>query len=824
MKLPNTFEGFKNDWHKLLRARRLPFKLGVIATLAIAIGANIAVLGNLGVFFGPVVPGATHQKLIEPYLRPIEFKALPAANMGVSRPVYDALSVALEGRAKTALYWSLGGTLSTNKGGSQQIAYIRTTPSLARVLGVHMSAGRMLNDADSLPGAASVIVISQSLARAHFGSANAAVGRMLTINDKPTEVIGVLPPGLTFPSGSLIENQVTQAWLSLPPEQTGLLSDIQFNMHALVHPLVPITVGEFTAALTDAYQQSLSRYNSGMREFIVSTGMQSRVATLAEREYGGVLTRLRVLEVAAVLLLFLVLANLAGLTTADALARRQEFATRLALGAGPLRLFAVRAREFLTLSIVGWIIGVGLGWLGSRTLSATVGQAGASAVFSAPVLLATFAAVVVIAVVLALAGLWRLRGPGSAAADLAATTHSAGGRRMVRSLRTLVVLQLAASLILLLTAAHLQSNVFGLKHNDLGFTPAQRTFFRVMLPGGEGDQTDAQYQAYAKQAKIFDQRLLQHAGVTAGVQQISGLSAPPFANAAETTNVSAAPGAKSQLINIQAVSRDIVPALGLQVLTGNPAAIFAAGAEPGLLMDENAVSYLWPGTSAAQAIGRDVYMDGKPWRVAAVIKPLRMRPYGSIGASLFRPLLESDALSGGPQSFVVHSALSSQALHSALADIVQQINPQAKIVEFNSADDLIAQAYSDRDRLTQIFGLVALVTLVIAAVGLFALLAYRALMRRPEFAIRGALGATPTRLFGSVLLEAVVLWIIGCIIGLPLAYALSAELAMHLPALGSLAPWLAIVVAMVLGAAAMAAALIPALRVARVQPAQSLRA
>ncbi len=823
MKLLTALHELKADWRSFMRGRRMAFKLGVIVTLAIAIGANIAVLGNLGVLFGPVVPGATHQNLIEPYLQPMEFKALPSAYIGVSRPAYDALAATLKGRAETALYWSLGGTLSINNGGPRQIAYVRATPSLAQVLGIRVMAGRMLNSADSLPGAAPVIVISENLARSQFGSANAALGRILTLNGKATEVVGVLPAGLTFPAGSLIGDQLTQAWLPLPPEQTGLLDNIQFNMHALVYPLAPLPPGTLSGALANAYRQSLSRYNAGMRQFIVSTGMHARVAPLAKREYGPVLVRLRVLEVAAVLLLLLVVANLGGLATADALARRQELATHMALGAGPLRLFAGRVRELFALGFIGWVIGIGFGWLGSRALAAMVGQAGLSAVFTAPVLLATLGAVIVITLLMALTGLHRLRVPGAAAADLTATSHVTGGRHMVRTLRTLVVLQLAASLILLLTAAHLQSNIFGLKHRDFGFTPMHRSFFNVSLPGGGNFQNDAQVQAYIKQAKIFDQELLERVGTTASVQQVSTLSAVPFTNNANTTNVRSAPGAKSQLINIQTVSRNIIPALGLQVLAGNPTAIFTPGSEPEVLLDQNAVPYLWPGTPTAQAIGRDVYIDGKVWRVAAVIKPVRMQPYGSIGASIFMPLSKSEYLSGGVQSFVVHSALPPQALRSMLTSIVHRINAQAQIAEFHSANELIAQAYAARDRLSQVFGLVALVTLVIAATGLFALLAYRALVQRPEFAIRGALGATPARLFTYVLAEAAVLWFIACVIGLPLAYVLSVELAVHLPALGSIAPWIAAVVAVALGLAAIVTALVPALRVSRIELAQNLK-
>lgn len=822
MKSHTDASGPQTGWRNLISSRRLPFKLGVIATLAIAIGANIAVLGNLGVLFGPVVPGAMHRDLIEPYFRASNFKALSSSQLGMFRPIYDGFTRRLQGRADTALYHLGDGEISHNGANPQHMVYLSVTPSLAQVLGVQLIAGRMLNADDSLPGAAPVIVISENLADTQFGGPHAALGQMLTMSGKAYRIVGVLPAKLAFPSGDLSQGPAIDAWLPFPPETTGSVGNINFNTHALIYPLGPLSSGTLLSALADAYREALPRYNSGMRGFIQGMDLHPQMTSLAEREYGPVLANLAMLEVAAVLLLLLVLANLSGLATTDALARRQEFATRTALGAGPLRLFAGRVRELLALGFIGWVIGIGLGWLGSHALTATVGQAGGSVVFSAPVLLATLGAVIVIALLLSLTGMRRLRAPGAIAIDISSSQHSTGGRALARTLRALVIVQLVASLILLVTTAHLQANVFSLKHGDFGFTPTQRTFLRVGLPGSNGDQTEVQHEAFVKQAYVFDQTLLARTQALPGVKASAILSLSPFSESVRTGDIRSAPGAKPQLINIQTVSRDIVPALGLRVLAGNSADIFN-GSESALLLDESAARAVWPEIPNTQAVGRDIYIDGKPWRVAAVVKPLRMRPYGSIGGTMFMPMSKPSSLSGGPQRFVVNSTLAPQTLRAELTNIVHQINPQANISGYYTGDQLIEQAYATRDRLTQIFGLLASVTLVIAVVGLFALLAYRALVRRPEFAIRGALGATPARLFTYVLAEAAVLWFFGCMIGLPLAYMLSSELAVRLPALGLIAPWISAAVALALGMAAMAAALVPALRVSHTALAQNLK-
>lgn len=822
MKILTAISGFKTDWRNFLRGRRLAFKLGVIATLAIAIGANIAVLGNLGVLFGPTVPGATHKHFLEPWMELTAFKALPSDDIGIFRPVYDELEKSLHDRAQTALYQLYGGTLSAINGPTQRLAYLRVTPSLAEVLGVRPVAGRLLNAGDSRPGAAPVMVISNHLAQARFGSADAAPGHRLSLNGKTYTVVGVLPGNLEFPSGSISFGEDTSAWLPFTPEAAGSINHTEMQMYALVRPGADLSRAALRDALALAYRQVLPRYTAEVQRNLARAGVRLNVSTLAEREFGPVISRLQLLGFAALLLLLLVIANLAGLATTDTLARRQEFATRTALGASVLQIYWGRACELLELAVIGWAIGMTLGWLGSRALAVSVGQAGPSAVFSLPVLLATLGAVIVIALLLSTAGMRRMRTPGAVAVDIASGSRATGGRSMARTLRALVVIQLALSLILMVTAAHLQANVFGLKHGDLGFTPSGRTFIGVALPGGEGSQNDAQYEAYVKQAFVFDQALIERMQALPGVKTAALLSLAPLSEGDMNTDIRSAPNAKPQIINHQAVSRDIVSALGLQVLAGNPDSIFTG--EKSALLDESAVEALWPGMRPEQAVGRSVYLGNESWTIAAVVQPLRMRAYGSVGGTIFQPIsAKAGFLSGGPQRFVINSGLASQALRSELEKMVQQINPQAKILEFDSADALIAKAYAGRERLSQIFGLVALVTLVIAAVGLFALLAYRALMRRPEFAIRGALGATPARLFLYVLAEAAALWIIGCVIGIPLAYVLSAQLAVHLPELGALAPWLVASVAAALGLAAAVAAFVPALRASRVELSTSLK-
>src|SRR5699024_474240 len=130
---------------------------------------------------------------------------------------------------------------------------------------------------------------------------------------------------------------------------------------------------------------------------------------------------------------------------------------------------------------------------------------------------------------------------------------------------------------------------------------------------------------------------------------------------------------------------------------------------------------------------------------------------------VFKPL-KSKTTVIMPQ-FAIRSDLHKRQLRTLLSNVVAKTYPVANVLSVESAHSIIDKAYAKRNRLGHVFGVLAVVALLIAAVGLFALLAYRSLMRRPEFAIRGSLGATPGRLLRNVLAEAGALWVIGCVIG-----------------------------------------------------------
>jgi predicted permease len=793
-----------------LGGRRASFKIGVVATLAIAVAANIAVLGNLGVMFGRVVPGAAHQNLLVPYFKPLGFKAMPPSLWGVFRPTYDRMVETLKHHATLALYQEQGATLSGPNGG-ERVRYLYVTPSLSQVLGVQASRGRLVKASDAARGAAPVIVLSDRFARARFGSPSTALNQSMTLDKTTYRVVGILPAALSFPPDKSVVG-----WVPFPPELTGTKNSWNFGIHAILRPKVKLSTTAVRAALDHAYHQTLPTYNAASQGFLHSLDLAPRVESLAQRLYGPLTDQLVLLELAALLLLLLVLANLVGLATADALVRRHELATRAALGAGVWKLFVERARELGLLGLVGWAIGVGLGWLSSRALASTVGQAGAASALSWPVLLLTLAAILVVTTLLAAGDVHRLRTPQTLVADLLTGGRATGGKILVRTLRALIVLQLAASVVLLVVATHLHANVFGLTHGDMGFKPNGVAFIGVSLPSSEGNQTEEKHKRHMKEMRRFVPHLLKQLSHTPGITGIAELTVPPLSGDVTSTNASLRPPPNDkqsigQVINDQTVSAGVVNVLGLRVLAGNPSDIFTISGKA-IFIDRVAAEKFWPHTKPGDIVGRTLYVYDEPWRVAAIIAPLRMRAYGKIDGTVFMSYTDTVVVS--PPAFAVRSILPPHMLRRELARSVWAINPQARVHKFATAESLIAQAYAARDQLGRVFGVLAIVAMLIAAVGLFALLAYRSLVRRPEFAIRGALGATPGRLLGSVLTEAVVLWASGCAIGVPTAYGLSVALASYLPALGLPATFVVVAVIVALCAITVTAALVPARRAA----------
>jgi putative ABC transport system permease protein len=808
-----------------LAGRRASFKIGVVATLAIAVAANVAVLGNLGVMFGKVVPGAGHQNLVEPYFQALDYKAMPASQMGIFRRVYDHLATSLKGRAESATYQMRGSSVQlTDTSHPLRFPYLRVTPSLGTVLGVHVIAGRMLSAADMKTGARPVMLVSEQFANAHFHTAADAVGQSLEMNGVHYRIIGVLPAKLQFPDRSAAHGYRMMGWVPFPPEAARKSANFEFGMHALVRPSKGLSNAGLRRALQNAYSEAQPDYSPSMWNFVDQMHLVPRVAPLAQREFGPLLTQLELLELAALLLLLLVLANLTGLATADALAQRHETATRAALGAGIPRLYLQRLRELIGLGAIGWLLGIGLGWLGSRALAVTIGQAGASVTLSPPVLGLSLAIVFLVCALLSGLGMRRLLKTSELPTDLMSGGHTTGGRGLVRTLRALIALQLAASIVLLVMAGHLQVNVFSLTHDNLGFDLHRRTFISVFVPGNEGDRTEAQFKVWVKKARAFDKRLLARLNNLPGIKSAAILSVAPFSGSSNTSQAGLQPHARKtqRIINVQAISRHIVDALGLQILSGDISPLFHNPAHT-VLLDKSAAQQFWPGSTMENDVGRHIYLGGDYLRVVAIVASLHMKAYGSIGGTVFLPFSASSHL-GGPQNFIIHSTLPHQLLRKQVARLIKHFNPQAQLEHSLSAAALVASAYAGRARMGRVFGALAVVALFIAAVGLFALLAYRSLVRRPEFAIRGALGATPGRLVGLVAFEAFALWIVGCVIGVPAAYALSLILDSQLPKLGLPAAWVAVAVALGLGITSLIAAAGPARRAARTNPITNLQA
>ncbi|MGH8128627.1 MAG: FtsX-like permease family protein, partial [Gammaproteobacteria bacterium] len=272
----------------------------------------------------------------------------------------------------------------------------------------------------------------------------------------------------------------------------------------------------------------------------------------------------------------------------------------------------------------------------------------------------------------------------------------------------------------------------------------------------------------------------------------------------------------------QNVSHGVVKTAGLTVLAGNPNAIFKSSSNA-VFVDAALARKFWPNIKPENVIGRTIYISNSPLRIAAVVKPFRILPYQTAPGTAFMDFAGSD-VHVIASSFVIRSTLSPKLLRKEIQHIVRSINPQASIEKFKSGNEIIAGAYAERNHLAQVFGVLALVSVLIAAVGLFALLAYRSLVRRQEFAIRAALGATSARLRLSVIKEALALWMIGVVIGIPAAYELARVLAANQPELGlpTTATVILVIVAMLVIVGA--AAFIPARHAGRANPVSNINA
>ncbi len=813
-----------------LAAKRPGLTAVAVITLALGIGPNTAIFSvvNSLVLLPP------------PYPEPDRIVSTPEMTQGrddlrLSLPSTDDFQDwrhETRTLASLALYGRDSLTL-TGVGDPFRLTGARVSPALFALLGAKPIAGRTFNNAEEQPGAAPVVIISYTLWDQKLGRDPAVVGRPIVLDGLGRQVIGIMPATFAFPS------QETQYWvpfLLAPPQRAG--NERRVAIVPFLARLKPgVSVGQASAE-----GNTIMARNRGAAVDSSSGGGRSagaaapwslppfQLVTLQDRQAGAVRPALIVLWAAVGLVLLTACANVASLLLSRVTLRHREVAIRAALGASRARIIRQMLAEAAVLSLLGGMLGVLLAIWVVRLLP----RLGAAAFSQLSMVHLDLRVLIFGALVSMCATLIFGAAPALAAARRGLTDSirqsaapGAGGfgflgRNAPRTVLT--VTQVALALILMVGASLLARSLFALVGQDLGYRPAGALAVQVQLPR-------ARYSQPLSRTTFLDQIL-------------SGIRAAPGVEAAGATNLMpmsqaqinlgfrlpGLPGGANpndpMLAGVRLVSPGLFKALGTRLLAGRDFASsdHAAGERVVIVNRVLADRYM----AGLDPVGRQIDIGGLR-RIVGVVESMRPRGFDSNPQpELYFPVTQFDELLmlEGPlaaTTIVIRTSGDPLQIVGALRVQVARLDPQLPLFNITTLtqqmSDSIAHPRFDAIILTLFAGL----ALVLAAVGIYGVLASQVAQSTREIGIQMSLGATPGDIRRAVLRHGGALGLGGVLLGLAGAWGLSRFLASLLFAIkpGDAMSYAAS--AAVLLGAALLGSYIPARRATKVDPVVALR-
>ena len=812
--------------------RRAPvFAIAAVVTLGLGVGANTAVWNVLDALLFRTLPVARSSELH--VLRSGE-PSDEDPNYLFSFPTMQRFQERLPAPIQLGAMSSIARMYFAVGAQPQPVETQLVSGNWFSVLEVGAIRGRPLNPSDDREGAPPVIVLSEGFWRRGLGGDPNVVGRAIRLNGAVLTVAGVIEEGF----GGLVIGDPVDVWVPLHLQPTIRFSGsarssnsdtekpwlAQNGINWLTLSLrVPAgQSAQLAAALAPVHRASLEE-QYGDDSTLRARNLERRLALepLA-RGFSTLRSAFRdpvkVLMVSVSLVFLICCANLAGLLLARSSAREQELAVRASLGAGSRRLFRQALTESLTLGGLGGLVSIPVAWGGALALlrAASTG----SQPIPLPVVLGWrglgFALLLSI-----LAGILLGLGPAIRAARATPLGGAGGSRTTARSLhrlpwgRLLVVSQIALSLALVTGAGLFVRTLRNIMQIDTGFEHEQVIEARV-------DARAAGYQY--QELPALHQRILDAVGALPGVRGV-GLAMNGLATGATRTSGFQVPGiTRAPDWNGSGQENYVSPGwfsvVGLTILRGREFTPQDRGDGPRVAVVSQSFARHFFGTE--DVVGRRFGYDDPKMEVVGVardarVNALKQRPRRLV----FYPLAQ------GPQEYIqsieVRVAGPPQGVARAVRAALAQSEPLLPLREVIPVGDLLARGLSRERLLARLAGVFSGLALLLAAVGLYGVLAYSVSRRTPEIGVRLALGASPSTVSRLILRECTGIVAIGIVIGLilwipvhrlldTLVYGLSS----FDPSTLSFAGVLLLVVALVAGS-------LPAWRAARVDPARTLR-
>jgi len=775
-----------------------------IITLALGIGANTAVFSVVNALLLHPLPYPNADRIAFVYLEPAQ-----GNNTGMSVVVLPGMPVirAWKENARSfeafEAYMDEDRSLRTTDGPPASVNVASVLPSFSEFTGTKPIIGRVFTSRDVADGGR-VALLSESLWRGRYGSDPQIIGKSITLDNQPYSVIGVMPVGYRLPQA---EVNVSDVWLPL---------DLRNDSAAvrLVGRLRPkVTMASAKRELEAIYARSSTEKpkSLGSTDFVVRLAAPSEMVSFRQS--------LLLLSVAVALVLLIACGNVAHLLLAKTAARQRELAIRAAMGASRVRIVRQLLTESLLLAGAGCLGGMLIGWLGLRALVAIRPDSLAElteARMDGTTLLVTAGLAALTATIVGLLG--TLQSARFSANDaLKAGAISVSQSRRQRRLRSvLVVSEMAVSTVLLVGATLLIRSIVHLQTVDPGFDASR--LYAVRLPLGREYTTAAARQAFLTE-------------VTARMRRVSGVegltistAVPPWRSfligALQVEGDPLPPAGATSFLDYNRIEPDYFRFVGIRLVEGSTITDTSKAAGQVVINAGFAKKY-WPRTSALGHRIRVVYNGQGDWMTIVGVASDALTSGLMDDAS--RPMMYMATADYNEPAVLVRVAPGADPIPS-LRTVVAQADPRLPSPNVSNIESVMQRSIA-RPRFTMTL-LVAFtgLALVLAAVGLYGVLAYSVAQQTREIGIRIALGATRSEIASSVLRRGILMAAVGALVGVLGARWASKLLESMLYGVGRTDLVSFAIGVAVLLATALAACLVPVRRAVGVDPLISIRA
>jgi putative ABC transport system permease protein len=783
------------------------FSLAIVATMALGIGLNTMVFTLVyAVMYKPVpVPNGSRLVILQE-------RNAAGNNTGVSYPDY------LDIRAQNTSFEGLeaasqqGGVISEAGNPPRQYSLERCTSGLLEMLRIHPALGRALLPTDAKPGAESVVVLSYAVWKERYAGDPKVIGRVVRVNTDPATIVGVMPDGFSFPSNISL-------WMPLVPSaDLEKRTNRSLLVFGVLKPGVGIKqasteIGAIAQRLASAYPEADKSVTAAIRTF--------------QEFYNGPQIQLVFLSMLAAVgfVLLIVCANIANMMLSRALGRQREISIRAALGASRWRLIRQLLIESVTLSVIGGVLGFGLAEYGVHWFDMSTQNVGKPTwiIFAIDYMVFGYFAALCI-----FAGLLSGLAPAlrSSRVDLNSAlkegARSSGTRRGGMLSSALVVFQFALTLVLL-TGAGIFGRAFLAAQTVNPFVPAGH-----LMTGGVSLPRE-RYADAASRVRFFDQLLLRLQTTPGVAQAVISTSLPGMGSGGNRLEIEGQPVSdplKGPNGAMLANSPGYFAAIGLPILRGRDFndTDGNAGREAAIVTRDFA-SRFWPNQDA---VGKRFRMyennNYTPWLTVVGVSADMVQQTNRVSTDplFFVPYREEGY---GGMNIILRATSDPAALAMAARAAVQSIDQDLPLSDPRTLSEAIYRNQWYLRLFGGLFAFFALTGLLIAAVGIYAVIAQATTSRTQEIGVRMALGASSRNILGLILTHGAKQLAAGLALGLLASYP-AARVMSSLPlrvAASTTDPIMFAAISVLLIVVGLFACWLPARRAAALDPVKAIR-